>query len=122
MTMKPKYKGGKTNKVYYADYLIDLLEQLTESLPTNCTFQGVYEEFKNDSDAAVEALLNGSAYGNITKGLSEKQRDCLLSHAMRNHVAHGFLSVQIIAKQFEKIRERLFNVLFLIVEKLYANP
>ena len=81
--------------------------------------QKVNKAFNDDFDTTLSSLLNGTFTFDDGNGLSAVGRDLAITYGLRNHGAHSVSSVSTIWQQFQRIKQGLFNTLFLAVELLY---
>lgn len=81
--------------------------------------QKINSSFTNDFDATLKALVDGTFAFNDGSGLSALGSDVAITYGLRNHGAHSLSSVSTIWMQFQRIKQGLFNTLFLAAELLY---
>jgi len=81
--------------------------------------QSINRAFADDFDATLQALLDGTFTFNDGSGLSAIGQDVAITYGLRNHGAHSVSSVSTIWRQFQGIKQGLFNTLFLAAELLY---
>ncbi|HYA39764.1 MAG TPA: hypothetical protein VEF34_00545 [Syntrophobacteraceae bacterium] len=82
-------------------------------------FGEINGEFGNDFDRTLATILSGGFRFKDGSALSGVENDIAITYGVRNHAAHNISSVPTIWKEFDNIKQRLFNTLFLAVEALY---
>jgi hypothetical protein len=100
-----------------------LLPEFSQKTGLSITTDEVKElskRFRNDFDKTAGELLQSSFTfcGTPRKPLPIEE-DLALSYGIRNLVAHNVKSISLICENFQTVLQRLFNVLFFCVEKLY---
>ncbi len=75
--------------------------------------------FAQDFDRTLTSLLDGTFKLSSGRLLSPLERDLAIAYGIRNRGAHETSSVPTLWQGFSEIKQRLFNVLFLCIEKLY---
>lgn len=75
--------------------------------------------FGTDFPLTMTAVLDGSYRDRTGAAPSALAYDLLVAYGVRNRMAHGLGSDEFIRKRFEGIEERLFFVVFSIVERLF---
>ena len=110
------YKNTTNHK--YIDHM--------EFLSNSCSFslsiarlKEINTAFTGDFSGVVSRLLSGTWTFRDGTNLSLSELDLALSYGLRNFSAHRIESIPVIYKQFEDIFQRIINVLFLSIEKLY---
>ena len=79
----------------------------------------VNQAFNAGFDATLMAILDGSFELPANRKLSLAQRDVSLTYGMRNRGAHDVTSIPTVWMRFAEIEQALFNVLYLVVDRLY---
>lgn len=111
-------KSAPRQPVYFSDQLGFLAAQVGLSI-AKPQLTTINNDFKGDPDATVRALLDGThtpASGTRLPGI---ESDLALALCLRNHAAHSVLNLPVISERFPDVRQAFYNVLFLVVEKLY---
>lgn len=117
--IKKKYKSKDPHK----QNLVHLLEYLSKE--SNLTMDiGKLKEIGNraskDLQSVLIDLLNSKLIFKNSK-LKEIENDVGIVYALRNPAAHKIRDRPFIHQNFKQIVDRLFNVFFLVVEKLYIG-
>jgi len=74
----------------------------------------------NNLQSVIMDLLNSKPSFKTSK-LKEIENDIMIVYALRNSAAHKIRDRPFIYQNFNSIVDRLFNVFFLAVEKLYIG-
>lgn len=80
------------------------------------------QQIKNDAQDfrnTVENLLNSTYTMSSGHSLLPIEEDIAISYILRNFGAHTLQGQRIIYENFESLIQRVFNVLFFVIEKLY---
>jgi hypothetical protein len=75
--------------------------------------------FTTDFAATTAALLDGSYAMHGGAAPRELAADLMVAYGIRNRMAHGVATEKVVEDQFEAIEERLFFVIFSILERLF---
>lgn len=117
-TSKPKNKNKKENT--YIDHMAFLSDSYGLSLSIDRLIE-INNAFIREFPIVIAGLLNGTwTFKDGTK-LSPSEADLALSYGLRNFSAHRIQSIPVIYENIEDIFQRVINVLFLSVEKLYST-
>ena len=111
-------KSKNANKWKFIDHMALLARRGNLDLNKR-KLQRINSSFKNDFDTTLQALVDRSFAFNDGSGLSALSSDIAITYGLRNHGAHSVSSVSTIWKQFPRIKQSLFNTLFLAAELLY---
>jgi hypothetical protein len=117
--IRKKYKNRDTRK----QDLIHLMEYLSEESNLNMDLNKLKEinnRANNDLQSVIMDLLNSKPIFKTSK-LKEIENDIGIVYALRNSAAHKIRDRPFIHQNFNSIVDRLFNVFFLAVEKLYIG-
>lgn len=79
----------------------------------------VNTECGNDFDKTLERMLKGSFTFGDGSSLSGRALDLATAYAVRNRGAHNVAAVKTVWQNFDDVKQKLFNALFLVVEALY---
>jgi len=117
--IKKKYKSKDPHK----QALVHLLEYLSNE--SNLTMDiGKLKEIANRANKDLQSvlidLLNSKPIFKNSK-LKEIENDIGIVYALRNPAAHKICDRPFIHQNFKQIVDRLFNVFYLVVEKLYIG-
>ena len=117
--IRKKYKNKDTHK----QDLIHLMEYLSEK--SNLTMdlnklKEINNRANNDLQSVIMDLLNSKPIFKNNK-LKEIENDIGIAYALRNSAAHKIRDRPFIHQNFNSIIDRLFNIFFLAVEKLYIG-
>ncbi|MBZ5529572.1 MAG: hypothetical protein LAN71_16955 [Acidobacteriia bacterium] len=108
----PHSKTGA--KLYFSDE-IKFLSQKSSSSIGDATVAKLNLDFKADFSKTIGDII-GSKY---TLPMSDIESDFSIAYGIRNFAAHRIEDQPVLYKNMEEIVQRLLNVLFFTVEKLY---
>jgi hypothetical protein len=117
-TIKQKYD----NKDIHKQDLIHLLEYLSERSDLTMDISKLREignRANNDLETILLDLLNSKPV--FKNKLSQIENDIGIVYALRNPAIHRIRDRPFIHQNFKQIVDRLFNIFFLAVEKLYIG-
>jgi hypothetical protein len=120
-TIKHKYN----NKDIHKQDLIHLLEYLLERTDLTMDIsklQSIGKKANDDLETTLLVLLNSKpVFKDKSVKLTQIENDIGIVYALRNPAVHRIRDRPFIHQNFEQIVDRLFNVFFLAVEKLYIG-
>lgn len=111
-----KYKDLIPSHKYFRERVLFLSERA--GLAIRDELDQVNERRKKDADITLSSLIDGS-FTCKTGAVTGLAADIAIAYVIRNHSAHDPSPIPSVWKNFSKVRQSLFNVLFLTVQKLY---
>jgi hypothetical protein len=118
--IKHKYNINDIHKqdpIHLMEYLLMKLENHTMDLTK---LKEINKRGNTDLEAILLDLLNSRPIFKNSK-LMEIENDISIAYVLRNPAAHRIRDRPFVHQNFNKIVDRLFNIFFLAVEKLYIE-